>query len=612
MTAHPGSFCAPAGAVDQTNAGTDMVCSVGDKPGRARWRRNGPAPARTTRRRGRASKTTGGALPQVDAGINPTAAQHAVPEAADAQAQQVNWRITPHDSDRTGPDATCTRCRLPAANGIHTNSARHQDWLDHEALVNRAGGPIRPDESMEDYDARLAPFRDNDDPAKQPMTDDEIADKIRQAYGKALAEKDPGSNRYVMLKDVRNNLDPSIDRADADRVLDKMIEDPKVHLQSELNQAALDDDDRAAAVKIGGQDRDVMSIGDPYLADATKTGKPMTDDEIADKMRQAYGDEPGQWMSLKDIANKTGLTPEDIARGTSHLMHSDDGFAAEPEPFGHRIQAEDKAVAPIIGGEPRHKVRFGLRDEAPLTGAHATTANPTPTATPTPTPPASTAPAGRQDAAVAKPGPVDGRHTARAPKPNDWGSLPNANSHTVHFDGPLPRAVELLGQDARIDMGGGEPLADTILDLGDQVRAGRLHPAELPERLAAVRDRLPKDSSAYRAVSQMAAEVDAPMTDVPHLPEGTPEPLRRLVGELHRIPICRQRPERELGRVAELAKRLAAGEIRARDVERQIGYISRHEANSDTGSIQINRMIRETVQQLEDNRREASRQQRHA
>jgi hypothetical protein len=82
--AHPGAFCSPLGATGMTTGAnpTEMVCSV-RKPGeRARWRRNGPPPARTGRRSKKAASTGSATLPTVDTGINP----HAVPEPATAPA----------------------------------------------------------------------------------------------------------------------------------------------------------------------------------------------------------------------------------------------------------------------------------------------------------------------------------------------------------------------------------------------------------------------------------------------------------------------------------------------------------------------------------------------
>ena len=193
MTVHPGSYCAPLGATGLTNADTPMICRVGPKGGRARWGRNGPSPAKPSRRRGAAKGAgAGSSLPVVDAGIT----------LADA------------------PPAAATPDPAPA----------------------------QPTEDK-----------------PMPPTDAQIRDAIEAAYRRALADKDPDSgNNYVMMKDVRKHLDPALDRADVDRVLDQMIEDPDVRLRGELNQAALGDDDRAAAVRIGGQDRDVMCIGEPF------------------------------------------------------------------------------------------------------------------------------------------------------------------------------------------------------------------------------------------------------------------------------------------------------------------------------------------------------------
>lgn len=215
MTAHPGSFCAPLGATDQTNAGTPMVCRVGPKGGRARWGRNGPTPKPTTSRRRGGKNTSATKLPVVDAGIT---------------------------LDTPAPAAF-----------IQTGDQPPQ--------------PFTPAPAPSDNDIRAA---------------------IEAAYRKALADKDdPDASNYVMMRDVRKNLDPNLDRRDVDRVLDKMIEDPDVRLKAELNQAALGDDDRAAAVRIGGQDRDVMCIGEPWPVTPEPseparavTMPPRTDEEI--------------------------------------------------------------------------------------------------------------------------------------------------------------------------------------------------------------------------------------------------------------------------------------------------------------------------------------------
>lgn len=94
VTAHPGAFCSPAGATDATIAGTSMVCSVGPTGGTARWRRNGPTPARKPRRAGRKT-ATGATLPQVNTGIDPTKPAAPVPAPAVETATTPKTETTP-------------------------------------------------------------------------------------------------------------------------------------------------------------------------------------------------------------------------------------------------------------------------------------------------------------------------------------------------------------------------------------------------------------------------------------------------------------------------------------------------------------------------------------
>ncbi|MFI7547224.1 hypothetical protein [Actinoplanes sp. NPDC049599] len=71
---------------------------------------------------------------------------------------------------------------------------------------------------------------------------------------------------------------------------------------------------------------------------------------------EAYNCRWGQWVRVAEIAAKVGLTREELAAALETLMDEDETFRAEPEPFGHRVTAEDRAVAPVIGGEARHLI----------------------------------------------------------------------------------------------------------------------------------------------------------------------------------------------------------------------------------------------------------------
>lgn len=101
MGVHPGSFCSPPGGTGETVTGVPMVCSPKKTGDRARWRRNGPAPARTPRARGRrpAAGSGGATLPVVNTGIDPTK-----PAEAPAPADKETTNTTPQDK----PDQATT------------------------------------------------------------------------------------------------------------------------------------------------------------------------------------------------------------------------------------------------------------------------------------------------------------------------------------------------------------------------------------------------------------------------------------------------------------------------------------------------------------------------
>jgi hypothetical protein len=79
---------------------------------------------------------------------------------------------------------------------------------------------------------------------------------IRAAYND-LTTRRPGS--WVKLSTLRPRL-RNAPRNVVDAALDRMIELPEVHLKSEFNRSSLDDEDREAAVRIGGEDRHLLKI----------------------------------------------------------------------------------------------------------------------------------------------------------------------------------------------------------------------------------------------------------------------------------------------------------------------------------------------------------------
>lgn len=79
---------------------------------------------------------------------------------------------------------------------------------------------------------------------------------IRRAYG----ELSKRPQDMVSLVDLRSKLDGAAARDDVDRVLRAMTRTGLVHLWPSSNRKGLTDDDRAAAVRIGSEDKHLMVI----------------------------------------------------------------------------------------------------------------------------------------------------------------------------------------------------------------------------------------------------------------------------------------------------------------------------------------------------------------
>jgi hypothetical protein len=90
-----------------------------------------------------------------------------------------------------------------------------------------------------------------------PPSEAEIEARIRGAY-KQLAGR-PGG--WVSLTALRPLLG-DVEKADVDAVLRRMDRDRRVNVVPEDDQSILTAEDRAAAVKIGGQDNHILAIED--------------------------------------------------------------------------------------------------------------------------------------------------------------------------------------------------------------------------------------------------------------------------------------------------------------------------------------------------------------
>ncbi|MEU8610117.1 hypothetical protein AB0C29_19205 [Actinoplanes sp. NPDC048791] len=86
--------------------------------------------------------------------------------------------------------------------------------------------------------------------------------------------------------------------------------------------------------------------------------------DLDSRIRAAYtklAGAPGDYVNLTELRPLIGdIAKAEVDRALVRLLDSPD-VRLEPEPFGHRIGAEERKAAVHIGGEDRHKLAIGLR-----------------------------------------------------------------------------------------------------------------------------------------------------------------------------------------------------------------------------------------------------------
>jgi hypothetical protein len=82
------------------------------------------------------------------------------------------------------------------------------------------------------------------------------------------------------------------------------------------------------------------------------------------RIRAAYdglADGPGEWVDLVALRPLFRDVPRAALDEALVRMLDAPDVRLEPEPFGHRIGAEERDAAVRVGGEDRHKLAIGLR-----------------------------------------------------------------------------------------------------------------------------------------------------------------------------------------------------------------------------------------------------------
>ncbi|MGI5501459.1 hypothetical protein [Lentzea sp. CA-135723] len=216
------------------------------------------------------------------------------------------------------------------------------------------------------------------------------------------------------------------------------------------------------------------------------------------------------------------------------------------------------------------------------------------------------------DVTTPKLNPIIGAPSDKPVQANTWGALPTADSLHYHDDGPVGTAVRYMGDDARMDVDG-EPLANVVGRIATNVTRRKTTAQQAVNDLKQLRDRLPEGSRAKQCVSQAVREMDGPDTPAPQVPDGTPEPLRELVGKLHAIPLVRKEPEREMQPLLDLCERAAKGDKHVSrflddDVERL--HNKRHESLGDSGKFEIDDAVNRAVADLQEQQRQQRQRKR--
>ncbi|MFF5287815.1 hypothetical protein [Paractinoplanes globisporus] len=138
--------------------------------------------------------------------------------------------------------------------------------------VKIVGRPLEIDEAQVDatekrtikerilWAALAAEHRKNADaPAvdKTPAPDTRSLDeRVRDAYDQVSVR----AGEWVDLTAIRPLL-PDVPKAELDRALEKMLDSPDVRLDPEVHRHRLGKEEKAAAVRIGGEDRHKLAIG---------------------------------------------------------------------------------------------------------------------------------------------------------------------------------------------------------------------------------------------------------------------------------------------------------------------------------------------------------------
>jgi hypothetical protein len=139
---------------------------------------------------------------------------------------------------------------------IHRITDRGIDWcmthLLESELPSRVGPQARVNQELL---RRMVPFLRERGLLAEAIRSRGLEELIRQVY----LELGDGYQDWVRLAKIRPRLDGA-DREEVDETLLKMVRSGTTHLVPDSNRKVLTEEDHAAAIRIGGEDKHLMAI----------------------------------------------------------------------------------------------------------------------------------------------------------------------------------------------------------------------------------------------------------------------------------------------------------------------------------------------------------------
>lgn len=162
-------------------------------------------------------------------------------------------------------DLGWARCREEMASDyVVAKNAGPANPALHAVLAAVYRHMVKNDLSLADFFAptevpllpeKAAPVKKASTRAPKPLAVKTVQTKIREAYKVLRSEP----RAWVSLTDMRKQL-PTVLREQLDEVLEDMARSRRIRVIPEENQKTLTDEDRAAAVRVGGEDKHLISM----------------------------------------------------------------------------------------------------------------------------------------------------------------------------------------------------------------------------------------------------------------------------------------------------------------------------------------------------------------